>query len=291
MRTDQALRSRGSASDTTRDRGKDHAVKSASHLRHPVSLAGAAVAIVVTAAGCGGSAPVATPAATASVMPSATVAASSEPGGSSSVSPTASESPRSFESLPAGTISAGTYTLSVAAYDVRLPRALTFTLPAGWEKYEGGLPALLKNGAEPPHGMGVTFWTVDDVIADPCKPDKGTVTPPVGPTVDDLATALTTVPRYTATQPENVTIGAVSGKYLELTADEDAAGCTDNAFKLWTSSGREFGQGPGQRNLIWILDVDGTRFVISAFHYADAAESALAELRAVIGSIEFAQGS
>ena len=44
------------------------------------------------------------------------------------------------------------------------------------------------------HKATMGMSTVDNVVVDPCQPDLGYQDPAVGPTVDDLVTALGAVP-------------------------------------------------------------------------------------------------
>ena len=93
---------------------------------------------------------------------------------------------------------------------------VTFTVPAGWEGNIGGPYVVVLDRAS---GQGaVAFSIFDKVYADPCHFDKGLLNPLPGPTVDDLATALASLPGLDATTPTDVTVGGYQGKQLTLTA-------------------------------------------------------------------------
>ena len=113
-----------------------------------------------------------------------------------------------------------------------------------------------------------------DVYADPCRWQDGYVDPPVGPTVDDLATALANQPQRGEAVPADVTIDGYSGKMVELSVpdDIDFANCDSGEFHSW--EGR-FQQAPGQIDRVYILDVDGQRVVIDSHFTPGTSEAEL----------------
>ena len=66
-------------------------------------------------------------------------------------------------------------------------------------------------------GVGVGFVDVDNVFADPCR--ARLADPPVGPTVDDLVTALADLPGD-ATTAIDVTVDGFDGKQIEFTVPD-----------------------------------------------------------------------
>ena len=124
--------------------------------------------------------------------------------------------------------------------------------------------------------------------------------PPVGPGVKDLATALTDLaPFKVASAPEGVTFHGFSGEHLELTvpdlpADHEGfTGCEDLNLASWMSpslgppgDNAFFGYtGPGYREEFWILDVEGTRLMISAGRSEGSPTQDLAEQQDILDSI------
>ena len=192
-------------------------------------------------------------------------------------------------SQPAGELDAGTYALDIAAYGVELPRQLQFTVPGGWERFDGQLPAVIIDGAESPSGAALSFWTVDNLVADPCHPEDGLLEPPVGPGVDELADALRDVPGYTAGDAEPATIGGLEAVHVQLQAPADTSSCTDGNLKLWDTDGFQLGEGANQQDEIWIVDLDGVRLVVLAFTHPETPEDVRAALAAMVESIEFAE--
>ena len=53
---------------------------------------------------------------------------------------------------------------------------------------------------------GVGFVIVDNVVSDPCDPTQPHLVPPVGPSVDDLVTAISNLAGFEATDPVDVTV-------------------------------------------------------------------------------------
>ncbi|MGH2465245.1 MAG: hypothetical protein ACRDGI_07285, partial [Candidatus Limnocylindrales bacterium] len=116
--------------------------------------------------------------------------------------PAPSQSPVALLADPNGAVGldAGTY----RAGDP-FPVPVTFTVPSGWE---GTIPGPnLVDLTEVQSSGEVTFSIFDKVYANPCH-YQGPLNPVPGSTVDDLATALASLPGVAATPPTDV---AVSG--------------------------------------------------------------------------------
>lgn len=113
----------------------------------------------------------------------------------------------------------------------------------------------------------LTYWTATRVLADPCNVD--TPSPPLGPTVEDLAAALDAQRRTTTTKPVPVELDGHRGLYLELRSPTqlDYAACVpERGMLIWESG--EPGDGRGleapSTDRYWIMDVGGKRVVIAA---------------------------
>lgn len=180
-----------------------------------------------------------------------------------------------------GALAAGTYTTT---FLWQLPFELTFTVPSGWESRD---VEIIRDPV-----ISLAVHLVGNTYADPCGNTLSD--PPLGPTVDDLAAALASLPGVSVTAPSEVQFDRnTSGKYLEL--DVPANACGDLPFRLWHDpDGRyrpSLPKGPpewwAEREHIrlWILDVDGERLVISALSSAQATAADLAELQNVIDSL------
>jgi hypothetical protein len=178
-------------------------------------------------------------------------------------------------------LEAGTYRVTVLGTG-----DATITVPAGWLAYDNF--SVNNNGASPTL-TAVIFWTPDSdfqrVYADPCHWQAGYVDPPVGPSVDDLATALANQPLRGDSVPIEVSVGGYQGKMVELSvpSDQNFADCDAGEFRSW--SGR-YHQGPGQIDQIYILDVGGQRLVIDTFFMPGTSDADRAERQAIMDSIQ-----
>lgn len=217
------------------------------------------------------------------------------PGVSAGPSPTLSQQPLPL-TLHEGRLSAGTY-LTNAIDGVRL----TFRVPDGWEGLgEKGLtPTDVGFGA--PNGMALAFLRVGGLYSDPCNGTKGDMV--VGPSVDDLATALAGQTAYNPSTPTEITVDGYSGKAidLQLPSDVDFSKCTNKGgdptvpagvggYFVWESAvpggANVYAQGPGDRFHLRILDIAGVRGVILTQDFADTSAADLAELQAIVDSIQ-----
>jgi hypothetical protein len=146
----------------------------------------------------------------------------------------------------------------------------------------------------------LSITTVTNLTADPCL-DHRPLDPPVGPTVDDLATALAQYTPFEVTAPPtDVTLSGYSGKHLELTVPElpvtgagderEFSGCLDGNLHSWiapNNGGAFFGYTgeAGETEEFWILDVGGTRLVLVKNSAPTTPPQDLAELDAMFDSV------
>jgi hypothetical protein len=179
--------------------------------------------------------------------------------------------------------------------DPSTPLRVVYEVPVeGWSEWIGAAKFADDDGH-----VGVSITTVENVVRQACT-DHSPTDPPVGPTVDDLATALTDLAPFKVTSPpKNVTIYGYRGKHLELTvpdlpvSHEGFTECLDANLYSWMSphlgtpgDNAFFGYtGPGYREEIWILDVEGTRLMIAAGRSPGSSSEDLAEQQAILDSI------
>ena len=204
-------------------------------------------------------------------------------------------SPAPTPSPPALTdtsVEPGTYLLTTEAEPdgtYHLPEGSTLTMPAGWEGGNGFRVSKNEDPSDPVAFTGVGFWIWDGdfatVYLDPCQWLDGAITPPVGPTVDDLANALASQPHRGDAVPVDVTLDGYSGKMIEMTvpSDIDFADCDRGEFRSWLG---RYHQGPGQVDQVYILDVDGQRVVIYSSYMPGTSEAERAEREAIVESIQ-----
>ena len=257
-----------------------------------------ALLVALTLAACVTSEPSPTTAAPTTTAAPATTAASptsatttSEP----SPTPTARDI---WEIAPFAPLDPGTYFID-PDLDPSTPLRVVYEIPAdGWLMWIGAA-----NESDDGRHVGVSITTVVNLVRDGCS-DHSWADPPVGPSVNDLATALAELPPFQVTAPPtDVTIYGYSGKHLELTVPDlpvegegDAlrfTGCTGGLLKSWVApidtaeEGDAFYgySGPGYSEEFWILDVEGTRLMIAAGRSAGSPPGDLAEQRAILDSI------
>jgi hypothetical protein len=212
--------------------------------------------------------------------------------------PTASPTIQDIMELPDfSPLEPGTYFID-PDLDPSTPLRVVYEVPAdGWSMWIG-----VAKSADDGHVM-VSITTVTNLVRHGCR-DHSWADPPVGPSVDNLATALVDLAPFRVTSPpKDVTIDGYSGKHLELTVpdlpvegqgdDRRFTGCIDGNLKSWvaaidTEPGDAFygynGE-PGRTEEFWILDVDGTRLVIEANWSPNSPRKDEAEMRAILDSI------
>ncbi len=205
----------------------------------------------------------------------------SGPGGANLVaspSPVPTAIPRPAPTLPySGAILPGTYRSDF----------ITFMVPAGWTADQSWV--VNKGTAMPPAGVAVMPWgQISSVYADPCH--WQTTAAPVGPTVDDVVAALVAQDRGGAiVKPVDVTVDGFSGKEIDLMVplDVNFGACDAGEYHPWTGAPGDdrYNQGPGQHDLLDILDVDGQTLAIGRMFYAGTSASDRVEQQAIFDSI------
>jgi DNA-binding beta-propeller fold protein YncE len=184
---------------------------------------------------------------------------------------------------------------------VGAPFAVPFTAdqPDGWivnwTAPPGGVElAKMQVGSTEYVQATVRVFVPTNAYADPCHSSEGPMDPPVGPTVDDLTTALTNLPGVLVTSPvTDITIDGHPGKTFDLESTLLISDCPDDDAwdPMWTydHAGQEDFSGPGQNfhQHIAILDVDGTRVLLEAWTFDDTSIANLADTLRVFDSIDF----
>ena len=215
------------------------------------------------------------------------IALASNTGDDQSPSPTAVATVAPPTPLAPTTIVAPrTKTVSLSVTTANIP--VTFTAPVDWTVAEGW------SAYKPNVAAGLLFDEIGNIYTDGCQWVQAD--PPVGPTVDDLAEAWANVPDFAATAPVVVTVDGYAGKQIEFTVpDYTNDGCrgispTEARFALWYSPGGAapgfWAQGPNQHTEQRILDVNGTRLVITAQYLPRATPQDRADLAEALASIQ-----
>lgn len=180
--------------------------------------------------------------------------------------------------------------------DESTPLLVTYEVAAeGWSSWPGAVKFNDKGHT------GLSITTVDNLVTEACE-DPTPQDPAVGPTVDDLATALSKLAPFELTEPpSDVTLLGYKGKHLKITVPElevvgsgetaEYADCVDGNLHSWIDSSGEpfFGYNaePGRYDEYWILDVDGTRLMLAVNSSPAMPSEELTEVQAIIDSIQF----
>jgi hypothetical protein len=164
---------------------------------------------------------------------------------------------------------------------------LTFTVPDGWGGIAGAPSSitLVDNEDAPPRDeASLLFGRGAWLVSDPCTKANHFIPPDVavGPSVDDFANALADHPLLDVTDPVDVTLAGYSGKYVDLQVPADISKC--EVYRPFDPG--LFAQGPGQQWHLWILDVDGLRFVVQSTDYAGTSKERRKALQAIVDSIK-----
>lgn len=200
----------------------------------------------------------------------------------SAAAASAAPSPKPLPIVQGTPLSAGTYYLT--SYPVQVTVDVpTFEAPAEWFAGCSSNPSVCIKST-PTSIMVVDFLIVDNVVADPCGPAGVLLDPPVGPTVDDLVSAISNLQGFEVTAPIDVTVDGFHGKQFTMTAP-DVPDCGGT----WATAGLTHGMGPGEASLVRILDVDGVRVVITGTYYSpEASEADLTALQQLMASVHVA---
>lgn len=152
-----------------------------------------------------------------------------------------------------------------------------WTIDKGWGAHKGAEKDVL----------GVQFAVITNIYAGDCQQEL--LAPPLGPTVGDLAQAWANQPQYSATPAVDVTIDGYAGKQVGFTVPDDNHGeCSaDYPGFLWQVGGAPgFGALPSQHIEQRILDVNGTRLVISEYYTPTSPPQDRAALDEALASIQ-----
>ena len=174
-----------------------------------------------------------------------------------------------------GMVEPGTYRVNRFATPIEL------TVPKFWYRYASF--ALSGDG-----DSFVAFFDIAHVPTDACKWQKSKTA--IGPTVDDLVTALTTQQNTVATTPEPRDLDGHPGVYLEVRqpADLDLQNCDlQSAIGWFDRVGNEVPTvESGGFNAIWAVDLgDGQRVVITWGSYQPLSDKQRDVVQSIVDSL------
>lgn len=178
-------------------------------------------------------------------------------------------------------------------------------IPEGWVAFEdgGGFENQLATNS-PPSGLAILFeMPTHGVFSDPCHWDlAGTGTwdqdgdVATGSSVAELVAALRANTSFTSSAPSPVTFGPYSGQQLELrfpatldqlTCDKQT-GETEGKYRVMPDT--IYSQGQANIWRMSIVDVAGTRRVVTIEYFPGTAPAKLAQAQAIVDSFEFTPG-
>jgi hypothetical protein len=198
--------------------------------------------------------------------------------------PGPSENPPTPSSAAVPFPAAGVLEPGIYAISDPFPVEVELTLTETWDRWTPGVgsdaTAIYQGSPDPADGRVIVFAIVDNVYADPCDLGDGLLEPPLGPTVADLAAALAGQPGTDSTEPVDVAISGYSGVYLDYTYTGECG-----TLNRWPSQYGNRQALLGERDQVWILDVEGVRLVIDAASFSRTEEADLAEMRTIIESL------
>ena len=183
-------------------------------------------------------------------------------------SPTVAPTPSPTPGWPEGTLEAGRHEVSHEGV------TFSFEVPEGWRS----TPSLIESGTFPTDGYRWIMYLqrFNAVAADRCT----TATTVIGPSVEDLANAMTAIPGTIATDPVEATVGGLPAQMVELTLEPDVP-CPLDEFWLF-GLGSAYPGSPDSTIRVWVFELDGTRYSI----FTDQVGSDPAVGQEIIGIVE-----
>jgi hypothetical protein len=236
-------------------------------------------AAALMAVACGGTVPIPSPTPTATRAPTATPS----PTATASAVPTPAVTSSPVALPDEGSLVGGTtYRVDAPGTEVDM----IVTVPAGWQTFSG---FIYKPSNGRPKVM-LSHWHVEDVYHDPCHWAQEHT--PIGPTVNDLANALSDQLGRDASEPTDAVVGGYPAKQVNLSVPDnfEERECDNGQFRTWISGPTpgEYGgfvYGRGQRDSVYSVDVAAERIVIHRLYMPSASETDLAELQALFDSV------
>jgi hypothetical protein len=263
-------------------------------MNHRSRTAGAIGLLIVAACGSTGTASPVPATSTTAPEPPATALAPSP--AAPSVGPTGPGDVMQW--IPSTSLAPGTWFIEPPGISARID----FTVPTDeWLSWIG----TYRNESQGPtqyRKVGLSVANVINLVTHGCT-DHSAQDPVVGPTVNDLATALASLePFVVREEPEPASMAGYEGTHMAIEVPEiefRRAGtdtfehfpeCTNEMLNSWIAPPLSYAfygyTAPAQVEEFWILDVEGKRLVIEANWFPDSPEKDVAELKEIIESIE-----
>jgi hypothetical protein len=163
-----------------------------------------------------------------------------------------------------GALEPGRYVVRTLDRDFDASYRIRVEVPDGYEGSDEGFAVFRRASTGQ---MAVSAWIIGDIYGDACKWGSTLLDRSAVSSVDTLVAALASQRGVRVSTPTDVMIDGYAGKYMERTvpAETNLDECNGAEFRLWvgTDGGHRFVD-PGQRDRLWIIDVDGVPLVIDA---------------------------
>jgi hypothetical protein len=188
----------------------------------------------------------------------------------------------SIPALPAsGSVDPGRYVFSSSDPALDASHRITIDVVDGYGAFD--FAAVLKGS----HSLSTL--AVSDVYADPCQWEGSLLNGSAIASTDALVAAIASQEGFTVSTPTAVAVDGFGGAYIErgMAAKVDVSSCDLSQFRVYRSP--DFGGRllqNGQRQLLWIVDVDGVPLVIDATLDGGASAQTRAELERMVESIQ-----
>jgi hypothetical protein len=192
---------------------------------------------------------------------------------------------QSIPTIPNAVVEPGRYVFTTFDPNLDASYRVTMDVPEGYLGFEGW--AIFKPGTSQ---TGVSTWAIGDVYADACQWRGTLLDRSAVSSTDDVMAALANQQGLRVSTPTDVTIDGFAGTYIERTfpARMSLSDCDGVQFRVWlnTGGGPRWLGSPGQLDLLWILDVEGTPLVIDVSLEVDATAQDRAELLRMVESVQ-----
>ena len=201
------------------------------------------------------------------------------PAPSATATPAPTPSP-SVGLVPDGALEAGDYRLS-------FPDSTTtaiVTVPDGWWGFATG--AVAAPNADPE--LLILSVAPSGLYPDPCQWKTGAAPVTVGPTVDDLVSAIVASPHMEAGEPTAITMDGHSGTQIQvrMPSDIDFDACEEGYWYPFATDAQVIRpQGPGNIWNMRLLDVAGERLVVMEEYFDGTPAAAKTASQAVLDTL------
>ncbi len=182
----------------------------------------------------------------------------------------------------------GQVALAPGTYVAGAPFPLLVEVPLasdGWSMWTPAVDshsfAIYRNSPDPPAGHGLVFAVVPEVFSDACDNTSETVDP--GPGTADLAAALAGQTGTESTPLTDVSLDGFAGTYVEYTFTGRTVTC--DSLARWPSGPLHRAALQGEKDQVWVVDVDGVRLVVDAFSFPGTTDADLQALEDIVAAI------